>query len=170
MQKSDHADVRALLEEQGIEACRVLMLSSARSFGYVFNPISVFWCFDRRGARTAVVAEVHNTYGGRHTYVVNPDPLGSAEVDKAMYVSPFYPIDGRYRITSVNPGPTVSVAVTLEREGQVGFVATLRATRRPVTSLNVLRSIIRFSAARTSILIRWRAYRLWWRGLKVVPR
>ena len=137
------------------------MLSSARSFGYVFNPISVFWCFDRHGARTTVVADVHNTYGGRHTYVLDPDALGSAEVEnKAMYVSPFYPVDGRYRIRVGNPGPTVSVAVTLEREGDDRFVATLRATRRPVTPMNVLRSIVGFSAARTSILIGWQAYRL----------
>jgi DUF1365 family protein len=136
----------------------------------VFNPISIFWCFDRQGARTAVVAEVHNTYGERHSYVLEPDTHGADKVDKAMYVSPFYPVDGRYRIRVGDPGPTVSVAVTLEREDKEGFVATLRANRRPATSMNVLRSALRWSAARTSILIRWQAYRLWWRGLPVVPR
>jgi uncharacterized protein len=170
VQASDHTDVRAVLATRGIDASRVLMLSCGRSLGYVFNPISIFWCFDRRGARTAVVAEVHNTYGERYSYLLEPDAHGSAVVDKAMYVSPFYPVDGRYRLRVGDPGPTVSVAVTLEREGEEGFVATLRAKRLPATSMNVLRSALRWPAARTSILIRWQAYRLWLRGLRVVPR
>ena len=49
------------------------MLTTARTLGYVFNPITVFWAYDQAGARTAVVAEVHNTYGGRHAYLLRPD-------------------------------------------------------------------------------------------------
>ena len=93
------------------------MLTTARSFGYVFNPITVFWAYDRAGARTAVVAEVHNTYGGRHGYVLRPDWDGYAEVDKALYVSPFHPADGRYR----DPR---------RRTRRVGFVPRDLAARR----------------------------------------
>ena len=66
----------AFLEERGIAASRVVMLTGARTLGYVFNPITVFWCFDETGAQCAVVAEVHNTYGGRHAYVLEPDARG----------------------------------------------------------------------------------------------
>ncbi len=69
----DHLDVRALLRDNGVAADRVLMLTTARTLGYVFNPITVFWAYDHAGARTAVVAEVHNTYGGRHGYLLRPD-------------------------------------------------------------------------------------------------
>ena len=69
----DHIDVRALLRDNGVAADRVLMLTTARTLGYVFNPITVFWAYDHAGACTAVVAEVHNTYGGRHGYLLRPD-------------------------------------------------------------------------------------------------
>jgi DUF1365 family protein len=56
---------------------RVLMLASARVLGHVFDPLSVFWCYDRDGVLSCVVAEVHNTYGGRHAYLLQPDEAGS---------------------------------------------------------------------------------------------
>jgi DUF1365 family protein len=150
------------------------MLTTARTLGYVFNPISVFWSADATGAATAVVAEVHNTFGGRHAYVLEGGDLvgtrGEATVEKALYVSPFYPVDGRYRIRVEEPGPSVSVTVTLERNGDEPFVATLRAARRPLTTGNVVRSVLRFSGLRTMALIRWQAIRLWSRGLPVHPR
>ena len=110
----DHLDVRALLRDSGVAADRVLMLTIRTLVGgYVFNPITVFWAYDRAGARTAVLAEVHNTYGGRHAYLLRPDGDGYAEVDKALYVSPFHPADGRYQIHVGEPGESVSFRVTL---------------------------------------------------------
>jgi len=166
----DHLDVRALLRASGVAADRVLMLTTGRTLGYVFNPISVFWAYDHTGARTAVVAEVHNTYGGRHAYLLRPDHDGYAEVDKALYVSPFYPADGRYQILVSEPGESISLRVTLRRHGDEPFVATLRGQRRAVTAANVWCATIRYPSARTSALIRWQGLRLWWRGLEVQPR
>ena len=92
---------------------RILMLAAARTFGYVFDPITVLWCYDQAGEPTAVVAEVHNTYGDRHAYVLEPGSTGATEIGKEMYVSPFYPVDGRYRIRVSEPGSSLSVSVTL---------------------------------------------------------
>ncbi len=62
-----------------LQAGQILMLASARSLGYVFNPLSIYWCHHRNGDRLAVVAEVHNTYGGRHRYLLGkPDSRGRA--------------------------------------------------------------------------------------------
>src|ERR1700722_2389533 len=66
----DHSDVRAFLVERGVVPHHILMLAMTRTFGYVFNPISVFWGYDAAGECVCVVAEVHNTYGGRHTYLL----------------------------------------------------------------------------------------------------
>ena len=166
----DHVDVRALLRDNGVDADRVLMLTAARTLGYVFNPISLFWAYDRTGTQTAVVAEVHNTYGGRHAYLLHPDRDGRAQADKALYVSPFYPLDGSYQIHVGEPGETVSLSVTLRRDGDKPFVATLRGRRRAVTAANVLRASLRYPSARTSALIRWQGIRLWWKGLQVQPQ
>jgi DUF1365 family protein len=116
------------------------------------------------------VAEVHNTYGGRHTYLLRPDEHGHSEVKKAMYVSPFYPVDGWYDIRVSQPGESVSVTVTLNRGDDEPFVATLRGQRLDASSFNVARSTLACSALRVAILIRWQAVRLWLRGLKVQPR
>ena len=83
---------------------RVLMAAQARAFGYCFNPISVFWCFDAGGEQRAVVVEVHNTYGDRHAYLVHPDAQGRATTAKQMYVSPFHGTDGRYELAVPTPG------------------------------------------------------------------
>jgi hypothetical protein len=170
VRRADHADVRSLLAERGVGAHQILVLATGRTLGYVFNPISVFWCYDESGKSTAVLAEVHNTYGGSHVYVLSGDEHEETTVEKELYVSPFYSTDGTYRIRVSQPGPTVSVSVTLEQPDHEPFVATLAATRRPLSVANVLRVSLRYPALRTSALIRWQALRLWVRGLKVVPR
>ncbi len=167
IRRGDHVDVRSLLTERGITATRVVMLTGARTLGYAFNPITVFWCFDEAETQCAVVAEVHNTYGDRHAYVLEPE---DTDVSKAMYVSPFNGVDGRYRIKADLPGPTVGVSVTLEREGEAPFVATLLGRRQSITGKSVILAVARYSGARTRLLIQWQGLRLWGRGLKVVPR
>jgi uncharacterized protein len=170
LRREDHMDVRHLLAERGIDATRVVMLSGARTLGYTFNPISLFWCYDEIGASCAVVAEVHNTYGGRHAYVLAPGVDGESTVQKEMYVSPFNPVEGSYRIRAGEPTSSVRVSVTLERPGEEPFVATLHGTRHPITFRSVVRSAFRHSGVRTRFLIQWQALGLWRRGLKVQPR
>jgi DUF1365 family protein len=169
-ERSDHCDARTLLAQHNVEADRILMLAMPRTFGHVFNPISVFWCYDPTGTCIAVLAEVHNTYGGRHTYLLRPDDHGKAEVDKVLYVSPFYPVDGRYVIQVSEPLASLSVTVTLHRERDTPFVASLHGRRRATTGWNMARAALMYPALRTSALIRWQAMRLWLRGLKVQPR
>jgi DUF1365 family protein len=163
-------DVRALLEERGIRAARVVLLTGARALGYVFNPISVFWCYDDSGAQCALVAEVNNTYGERHAYVLRSDSNGACRVKKEMYVSPFNRVDGTYLIEAGEPGSAVSVSVTLERLGEEPFVATLEGHRQRITFTTVVRSVLRHSGLRNRVRIQWQALRLWRRGLMVQPR
>jgi uncharacterized protein len=169
------ANVEALLAESGIDlrGGRVLMLANARALGRVENPISIHWCYTAAGSLAAVIAEVQNTYGDRHAYLLNPDPQADAvtsHLDKAMYVSPFNPVAGSYRISVSPPGEQISVAVTLERDGQPPFVATLRATRRPHRSLLTAALCTAAESWRTSALIRWQGVRLFRRGLRIEPR
>lgn len=169
-QPDDHSDIRATLAAHDVYAERIVMLAMPRTWGYVFNPISIFWCYGASGERVAVLAEVHNTYGGRHTYFLQPDEKGWSTVEKMMYVSPFYPVDGHYDIRVSEPGSSVSVTVTLRRDNDVPFVATLQGVRKKANIRNVARAYLTRPALRTSFLIRWQAMRLWARGLKVQPR
>jgi uncharacterized protein len=167
-------NVNGLLASQGINLAggRVVMLANARALGHAFNPISVHWCYGADGTLAAVVAEVHNTYGDRHAYVIRPDADGrvDARLDKAMYVSPFNAVGGHYRIAVSEPTERVSVSVTLEREGQPPFVATLQGRRqspRPVLAAAVTTAA---TSLRVSALIRWQGIRLFLRGLHIEPR
>ena len=99
---------------------RIVMLANPRMLGYVFNPITVYWCLAVTArvedAVRCVVAEVHNTYGGRHCYLLTPDAAGRASVDKALYVSPFNPVDGSYDMRFTLPTDLVHVGIILRRE------------------------------------------------------
>jgi DUF1365 family protein len=156
---------------------RMLMLAHPRTLGYVFNPITLYWAHDDAGALTDVVAEVHNTYGGRHHYLLEVDDDGRARVDKDFYVSPFFPVDGEYRMKVPEPGESLSATVVLRRPDEAGelttaFVATMRGQRRPATTRHVVRALLRhpFVTQRASLAIRRRGISLWWRGLPVIGR
>jgi DUF1365 family protein len=162
-----------LLAAEGIECDggRVLMLAHARVLGYVFNPLSVFWCHDASGRLVATVAEVHNTYGGRHSYVLTPTADGVLRVDKEFYVSPFYDVDGSYRMRLPLPDDRLALTISLQHDGARPFVATLRGSRRPATASGLIRAALRHPASTLvgALLIRFQGIRLYMRGLPVVP-
>ncbi|WP_307851082.1 DUF1365 domain-containing protein [Nocardiopsis sp. MG754419] len=168
------ADLEDFLRCQGVEETggRVFMLAHPRVLGHVFNPITVFWCHDADGDLRAVVAEVHNTYGDRHRYLLHPDARGRARVDKAMYVSPFNDVDGHYRLSLPEPDERLALTVALHRDGQPPFTASVRGRRRSLTFgtllwLNLRRPLAPLvDAAR----IRFHGIRLYLRGLPVRER
>jgi DUF1365 family protein len=167
-------NVVRLLATEGIDVNggRILMLANARSLGHAFNPISVHWCYTADDSLAAVVAEVHNTYGDRHAYVLTPDETGRIDerLDKAMYVSPFNPVDGEYRISVSPPAERVTVSVTLTRPDQPPFVATLQGCRRRPRATVAAAVLTAATSARVSALIRWQGVRLYLRGVRVEPR
>jgi DUF1365 family protein len=127
------ANVERFLWANGIalEGGQILMLATPRVLGYSFNPLSLHWCHRPDGSLAAVVAEVHNTYGESHCYLLHPDQAGRADTDKQFYVSPFYPVAGHYRMSVPEPDQQLAITLALHREGQRPFVATMHGQRRP---------------------------------------
>jgi DUF1365 family protein len=177
-ERSIKENVVAFAELQGVDdVARVLMLAAPRSgpggrFSHVFNPLSTHWCYRADGSLTCLVAEVHNTYGERHAYLLRPDDSGRAEADKQFYVSPFFAVAGRYRMRFSAPGEQLSIAMVLTDGDAPPFTATVRGTARPATVAAVRAATLRrpMSALRTSTLIRFQGVKLWLRGLPVQPR
>ncbi|MDL4813211.1 DUF1365 domain-containing protein [Actinomadura opuntiae] len=170
---SVRANLDAFLIENGVEpAATVLMLAHARVLGYVFNPLTVYWCFDQAGGLRCVVAEVHNTYGERHRYLLHTDAVGRAETDKAFYVSPFYPVEGIYRMSLPVPDRKLALAIALHRGDDAPFVAALRGARLPATTSNLVRAVLRHPMAPLvgAVRIRVQGVRLYLRGLRPYPR
>ena len=167
-------NIERFLRTRGIEldGGSVTMLASARVFGHVFNPLSLFWCHGAAGEVRCVVAEVHNTYGERHCYLLETDGSGRASVPKAFYVSPFNDVDGQYRMKLPAPGERLAVSIVLEREGQKPFIATMDGERREASVPNILAAALAVPLAplRVSAQIRWQGVKLWARRLPIVKR
>ena len=146
-------------------------MSGARTLGYAFDPITLYWCHDRAGSLTCVIAEVRNTYGDRHVYLVRPDARGRARTDKAMYVSPFNDVSGYYQLSVPAPAPNLDVRIVLHRDGQPPFVTTWSgepATSRSELLLAVARAPL--SAQLVTARIHWQGVKLWLRRLPIVAR
>ncbi len=188
-------NVDEYLATQGIDlgGGRVSMLAAPRSFGHVFNPLTVYWCRDREDRPICVIAEVHNTYGDRHRYLLRPDEAGFAATDKDFYVSPFFPVAGRYRMSLPEPGAELALAIrydppdappfTAELRGHVipaaadGAPAAATATAGARATASATTSTLLHLALRrpcptlmTSARIRMQGIKLFARGLPVVPR
>jgi DUF1365 family protein len=166
--------VRAFLDAQDTRwtASRVLMLTNASSFGYVFDPLTTYFCFDAQGRPEGVLAEVHNTYGERHCYVLPVTEDSKNSVQKEFYVSPFFAVEGRYDIRTMLTAQQVAVAVTLSQDDAPLFTATVHGDLEPATRRRSLAEVVRnpLPSQRVSALIRWHGIRLWLRRLPVIPR
>jgi DUF1365 family protein len=167
-------NVERFARDRGVELAggRVLMLAHARSLGHVFNSLSVYWCYRADGTLGCVLAEIHNTYSERHCYLLRPDEAGRAWAGKDMYVSPFYGVDGGYRMRLPEPAAQLALTVSMHPPGGRPFVATLRGRRKPGTTAGLLRAWARqpCPALVAAARIRLQAIRLWLRGLPVVAR
>jgi DUF1365 family protein len=110
------------------------MLANARVPGHVFDPLSVFWCYDSGGVLACVAAEVHNTCGERHAYLLRPDEAGTAVTGKGFYVSPFFDVRGTYELRFTLRPDLVATTVTLRRHDAVAFSAAFRGRPEPATA------------------------------------
>lgn len=173
-EKSIRENLESWLAGQGVDLAggRVLMLANAAVFGYVFNPLTVYWCHHPDGTLACVVAEVHNTYRERHCYLLRPDADGRARTGKEFYVSPFFEVDGHYLMRLPEPGPRLSLAITLYRDERPVFGATLTGHRRAADVRGVLRAALTrpLMPQWVSALIRRHGVALWLRRVPIVRR
>jgi DUF1365 family protein len=173
------ADIRTnlerYLEQRGVrlgDHSRVVMLTNARVLGHVFNPLTVYWCFSTGGALRCIVAEVHNTYGERHAYLLEPDTDGEAHTEKQFYVSPFNDVSGAYRLRFELGADRVCVTVSLDRDDDTVFEAVFEGVPAPATTSVLARAVLRrpLMPLRVAALIRMHGLVLWLRRLPIVDR
>ncbi|MCG3171116.1 MAG: hypothetical protein CALGDGBN_02703 [Pseudomonadales bacterium] len=150
----------------------VLLLANLRYFGVLMNPLSCYFCYDADGRTLrAVVAEVTNTpWRERHAYVLpasGGEPL-RVEFDKRLHVSPFNPMDMRYRWTGRAPGERLAIHLENLQHGEKVFDATLSLRREPLDARALRRLLLRYPlmSLRVALAIHYQALRLW---LKRVP-
>ena len=140
----------------------IAMLAHPRTWGWLFNPIALYYCFDPSGAQVvALAAEVTNTpWHERHAYVVGGP--GTHDFDKALHVSPFFGMDQHYELSYRAPGPHLSVGIGTVQAGSTVFDAALRLERREASRQELGRLVFShpFMTMRVSAAIYRQAFAL----------
>jgi DUF1365 family protein len=153
---------------------RVLLLAYPRILGYVFNPLSVWFCYGPGGRLVAVIYAVRNTFGQRHTYVA---PVGDGELGpaglrqsraKLFHVSPFVGMDARYNFRILPPGRTVRLRILETEQGEPMLSATFRGLARPLGTASMAACLLKFPLLTWKIIggIHWEALKLWLKGAR----
>lgn len=157
----------------------IRLLTHLRYFGYVFNPVSFYFCYDPSGTRVdTIVAEITNTpWGERHCYVLGPDDNRATSrrkryrLDKVFHISPFMSMDMTYDWRFSEPSSRLTVHMENHREGRPLFDATMRLTRREICGTSLARVLVQYPlmTARVIGAIHWQALMLWMKGVPVHP-
>jgi len=148
---------------------RVTMVVCPRVFGYDFNPITLYLGYGEGGV-VATVAEVHNTFGGRHVYALEGergcDGAWRASAAKALYVSPFIDEASEYAFTIRDEHERLAVEIRATSGGRPVLEASMLLRRVPLTNARLARALVRYPlmSVKTIAMIHWHALRLWRRG------
>lgn len=177
----DHADGRSggtkpkierLLRANGIEVegGKLCLLTQCRMFHYVFNPVSFYYAFAPDGALRAVVAEVNNTFGERHFYLLSADGtrrrIFRATAAKELHVSPFLSMDAGYEFRLSIPDERLTVSIVEHEHGELVLDAHLAVERRELRDAALAWLYVRHPllTLRVTAAIHAQALRLWWKG------
>lgn len=170
--------IETKLHEAGIawDGGRILLLSMPRLMNYVFNPLSVYFCYRRDGSLAALAHEVKNTFGEQHFYVLPPSAVPSGAVtqacDKDFFVSPFLEQDLRYEFNVTPPGARAVVAMTVKRGAEIALTASFAGDRRELTDANILRAWAGNPLMTLTVIagIHWEALKMWLKGVRYLGR
>ncbi|WP_040706621.1 DUF1365 domain-containing protein [Oceanibaculum indicum] len=160
---------------------RISLLCFPRLMGFVFNPLSIYYCRDRQDRLTAILYEVKNTFGQQHGYLlpVPADRQPGAPIlqrqEKGFYVSPFMPMECRYRFRLNEPDESLSILIRQDEAGPDGvplLAATHMAERAALTDAGLLSAFAQHPLMTLKVIggIHWEALRLWRKGARFHAR
>jgi uncharacterized protein len=182
----DYGDGRGLrgwveraLATRGIRLAggRIRLLTLPRVLGFAFNPISLYYCEHADGSLRAVIADVRNTFGERHGYLLAAGgaPMrwdAAHDKEKLFHVSPFFDLTGRYRFELTQPAQSVRIHIREFRDDAPVLDATLAGQRRPLTDAALLGQVLRmpWATLKVVVAIHWEALKIWLRGARYVAK
>ncbi len=178
--KSLDAWIRDILKEWNIPQAdgRIVLMTLPRLFGYVFNPVSFWFCFDKQGNLRAVLSEVRNTFGDRHCYIsfhddrrpITPDDQIRAE--KIFHVSPFMEVNGYYVFRFICRDDKVGVWIDHHNADGLLLTTSVVGKRTPLTAANLLYFFFRYPLITFKVigLIHYQALKLTLKGVRYRTR
>jgi DUF1365 family protein len=165
--------IEDVLREHGLPHDGEIVLQTfPRVFGYVFNPISFWYCYDRSGALVAILAEVRNTFGGYHNYLLHQDgaPVCDGDTlraDKVFHVSPFNKINGHYRFQFQLHSAEQQAAIDYDDGEGVLLQTALYGKPQAWTVSNLFGAVLWMPLLTIGVVFRihWQAFKLWRKGV-----
>jgi uncharacterized protein len=169
---------RAQMHTAGLdtEGSRITLLTMPRVLGYAFNPISVYFCHAAGGALAAILYEVNNTFGQRHSYFIpvstNSCGIVRQSCGKNFYVSPFMDMDLTYDFTVQPPDKTLRLRIAVSSAQGLMLTASLTGRRAALDDAALWRAAVLYPLLTLKVVagIHWEATRLWLKGLRIKPR
>jgi DUF1365 family protein len=178
---ADHGDggdgeawARNLLHRHGVQADGGIWLHTLpRMLGFVFNPVSFWLCHDSHKELRAVIAEVNNTFGERHCYLLEAADGAAIRADsvlrtqKVFHVSPFFAVEGEYRFRILFTPERRTVCIDYYRDGVLTLKTAVSGQAQPLDDRSLLRLFLSLGWSTLLVVLRihWQALRLWLKGM-----
>lgn len=174
----DHGDggdplrwIRQVLAEHDLAHVdgTVWLHTMPRIFGHVFNPVSFWYCHDSHDQLRAVLCEVNNTFGERHSYLLTAADGGAITVNTALssrklfHVSPFFPVTGEYRFRFCRSSDFRRVDIDYWQGDRLALKTHVQGHAQPLDDRHLLKTLARFGWATVLVVLRihWQALKLW---------
>ena len=169
--------ISALLKQHRMEGCEheIWVQTFPRVAGYQFNPVSFWYCKRSSGEVGAIIAEVNNTFGERHCYLLTPNSDGNftqLHRNKAFYVSPFYPVEGEYQFSFNLDMDAPRVVIDYYQQGLLQLNTAIWGQARPINHSNLARALLKQPLLTLGIMfkIHWQALRLWQKRVPLIQK
>lgn len=166
--------VLSYLNEKGINLAggRIMLLTYLRTFGYVFNPVSFYFCFDKNDRPVCVIPEIGNTFGELKPFLIRRDQLNGRKFkdsqDKFYYISPFARLDDQLDFKLTIPGEKLNICIDTSRRGKKLILTTMLGHQEPLSNRTLGWLTLKFPLVTLKVisLIHWHAFLLW---MKKIP-
>ncbi|HVT01936.1 MAG TPA: DUF1365 domain-containing protein [Thermoanaerobaculia bacterium] len=171
-------NVEEFIRQRGVSErpSRILLLTSARIFGYVFNPVSYYLCFGEDGKPLCAIPEINNTYGEMKPFFIGgsdfTDGSFRQRVTKHFYISPFLDLSDQLEFRIEPPEEKLRISTDTWRGEERILSAAISGTRRPLTTASLALCLLKFPLVTLQIItaIHWEAFRLWLKGIHYHPK